>query len=98
MPCAQVNEDPKLAHREQSTNDGGLADMTFYCGLLGPLVIAIDDNEVVLATTMLRATLAALLFGYGRFSTHSQLATALWESPPRSAQSNLRTYVAKLRQ
>lgn len=44
-----------------------------------------------------RGTLAALLFRANSYMTQSQLSRLLWDDPPESARSNVRSYVAQVR-
>ncbi|WP_377542054.1 AfsR/SARP family transcriptional regulator [Micromonospora zhanjiangensis] len=50
-----------------------------------------------LDVAMIRAVLAVLLLGEGQRITTGRIAQALWATPPKSAMSNLRTYLARLR-
>ncbi|NUS09042.1 MAG: hypothetical protein HOV97_41535 [Nonomuraea sp.] len=66
--------------------------------ILGPLEIRSADGPVEVRGVKRRALLAALLLHPGQVVSVSRLVDALWEEePPRSAASNIRTYVAGLR-
>jgi DNA-binding SARP family transcriptional activator len=65
--------------------------------LLGTVQATVDGTALSLDAAMLRAVLAVLLLGGGQRVTTSRLVQALWATPPKSAMSNLRSYVARVR-
>jgi DNA-binding SARP family transcriptional activator len=65
--------------------------------LLGPLEVIHRGRPVSLKGAKQRTLLAAFLLNADRTVTVGQLAQAIWPRPPRSFQSNLRTYVSALR-
>ncbi|WP_344942242.1 AfsR/SARP family transcriptional regulator, partial [Sphaerisporangium flaviroseum] len=66
--------------------------------ILGPLEIQSPDGPVEIKGAKRCALLAALLMHPGQVVSTDRLVDTLWEeSPPRSATSNIRTYVADLR-
>jgi DNA-binding SARP family transcriptional activator len=65
--------------------------------LLGPVQATVDERQVPLTSIMDRAVLATLLLAQGRFVSQSSLEHALWDVPPKSAGSNLRSYLSRLR-
>ncbi|MEV0430125.1 AfsR/SARP family transcriptional regulator [Micromonospora sp. NPDC050495] len=71
--------------------------MEIRFALLGTLQATVDGVELSLDVAMLRAVLATLLLAGGQRVSASRLAQALWAAPPRSAMSNLRTYLARVR-
>jgi DNA-binding SARP family transcriptional activator len=70
--------------------------MTFR--LLGPLEIYTAGMTVRLGGPRQRAVLAALLLRANTIASIGYLIRAVWENPPAAPESNLRTYVAGLRQ
>lgn len=78
------------------TDTGGRTGLRF--GVLGPLTVWRDGQEIKLGTVKQRQLLAVLLTAPNRTISLEAASTALWEDvPPRSAISNLRTYANKLR-
>lgn len=71
--------------------------MSLELRILGPLAVVVDGHVSVLRHSRRRTLLTALLMGDGRRVLNERLGAALWEDPPPSATSNLRTYVADLR-
>ncbi|MEU4197249.1 BTAD domain-containing putative transcriptional regulator [Kribbella sp. NPDC026611] len=65
--------------------------------LLGPLEVRHAGAVVPIGAARQRAVLAMLLLRAGRVVTADEFVDAVWERPPRSARSNLRTYLASLR-
>jgi DNA-binding SARP family transcriptional activator len=66
--------------------------------ILGPLEIQSADGPVEIKGVKRSGLLAALLMHPGHVVSTDRLVDTLWEeSPPRSATSNIRTYVADLR-
>jgi DNA-binding SARP family transcriptional activator len=65
--------------------------------VLGPLEVLQDGALVELGGPRQRAVLAALLLRANHPLSVVQLCTAVWDEPPGAAESNLRTYVARLR-
>ncbi len=72
-------------------------------GILGPTVAwsaDLDRDEEVeqaLSENKARGALAVLLLRANQFVTQAQLSQLLWDSPPDSARSNVRSYVAQVR-
>lgn len=66
--------------------------------ILGPLEARVDGSAVPLGGPRQRAVLAVLLLQANAVVTADQLAAAVWEQPPARPDSNIRTYVAGLRQ
>jgi DNA-binding SARP family transcriptional activator/tetratricopeptide (TPR) repeat protein len=64
--------------------------------VLGPVGVRLAGQPVPVPPGRPQTMLAALLLGRGRVST-DRLVNALWDEPPASAASNLRTYAAQLR-
>jgi len=81
-----------------ASHDTGLGVMGLVFGLLGPLEVRARDERAPLGAPMVRALLASLLLWPGQFVSVSRLAGALWHTPPISANANLRTYAARLRE
>ncbi|SBT53103.1 AfsR/SARP family transcriptional regulator [Micromonospora auratinigra] len=71
--------------------------MEISFALLGTVQATVDGADLTLDVAMLRAVLAALLLAGGQRLTSNRLSQALWAAPPRSAASNLRTYLARVR-
>ncbi|KKK06530.1 tetratricopeptide repeat protein [Micromonospora sp. HK10] len=71
--------------------------MGLAVSLLGPVTLHVDGVRAALPAGRPLLLLAALLMGRGRRVSTDRLLTALWESPPPSAQVNLRTYATRLR-
>ncbi|MFI6905143.1 BTAD domain-containing putative transcriptional regulator [Nonomuraea sp. NPDC050394] len=65
-------------------------------GILGPLLISGDGGPVQLPRKP-RAVLSALLLHPNQIVSRDRLIAAVWERPPRSAVSNLQTYVSQIR-
>lgn len=66
--------------------------------VLGAVGVSVaDDERLPIAFTMPRGLLACLVLRSNQFVPLPQLASALWHTPPASANSNLRTYAARLR-
>lgn len=65
--------------------------------LLGPLEVRRDGVEVRLGGPRERAVLAALLLRPNKVASVGYLVDAVWERPPASPETNLRTYVSGLR-
>ncbi|SMC49063.1 AfsR/SARP family transcriptional regulator [Lentzea albidocapillata] len=66
--------------------------------ILGPLEVRDRGAAVALGGSRQRAVLAALLLRANQTASVGYLAEAVWETPPATPASNLRTYVAGLRQ
>ncbi|MEO3924197.1 BTAD domain-containing putative transcriptional regulator [Micromonosporaceae bacterium B7E4] len=66
--------------------------------VLGPLEVRHAGASVPLGGPRQRAVLAALLLRANELVTAQYLTEVVWETPPASPESNLRTYVAGLRQ
>jgi DNA-binding SARP family transcriptional activator len=66
--------------------------------ILGPLEVRHAGATVPLGGPRPRALLAALLLRANEVVTTPYLIEAIWETPPACPESNLRTYVAGLRQ
>jgi DNA-binding SARP family transcriptional activator len=65
--------------------------------LLGPLEVAAEGVPLALGGRRQQGLLAALLLDADRVVTIDRLAAAVWWEPPRSASSNIRSYVSALR-
>jgi DNA-binding SARP family transcriptional activator len=66
--------------------------------VLGPLEVRHAGASVPLGGPRQRAVLAALLFRANEVVTAGYLAEAVWEAAPARPESNIRTYVAGLRE
>ncbi|MEV4076871.1 AfsR/SARP family transcriptional regulator [Nonomuraea fuscirosea] len=67
-------------------------------GILGPLTVWREGEQLDLGTPKARVLLAVLLCRAGTIVSEDQLAGALWgDDPPRSATKNVQTYVHRLR-
>jgi DNA-binding SARP family transcriptional activator/tetratricopeptide (TPR) repeat protein len=64
---------------------------------LGALEVRINGTTCQLGGPRQRAVLAALLVRANAFSTVEYLVEAVWETPPATPESNLRSYVTGLR-
>ncbi len=66
--------------------------------VLGAVGVSVGDGDwLPLPSAMPRGLLAFLALRANQFVSGSQLRAALWRTPPASASSNLRTYVASVR-
>jgi DNA-binding SARP family transcriptional activator len=65
--------------------------------LLGSLEVCRDGRPIALGGPRERATLMALLLRANQVATVPYLVDAVWERPPASPETNLRTYLASLR-
>src|SRR5262249_6992316 len=65
--------------------------------LLGPLEVCRDGVVLELGGPRQRAVLAALAIRANEVVGVDYLVSAAWQRPPRSVQSNVRTYIATLR-
>lgn len=66
--------------------------------VLGAVGVSVgEDDWLPLQSAMPRGLLAFLALRANQFVSGSQLRAALWRTPPASASSNLRTYVASVR-
>ena len=65
--------------------------------LLGSLEVALEGRPIALGGPRERATLMALLLRANEVATVPYLVDAVWERPPASPETNLRTYVSSLR-
>ncbi|MFI7438837.1 AfsR/SARP family transcriptional regulator [Nonomuraea indica] len=66
-------------------------------GLLGPVLVRLDDGGYARLSGRQRSVLAVLLLHANTPVTRGRLEAAVWDSPPASAVANLQTYVAQLR-
>jgi DNA-binding SARP family transcriptional activator len=66
--------------------------------ILGPFEVDDAGAAVALGGSRQRAVLAALLLRANETASIEYLAEAVWDSPPATPASNLRTYVSGLRQ
>lgn len=67
-------------------------------GVLGPLVVTVDDRPAEITTPMLRRLLALLVAQAGIPIDAEMLADELWSGqPPRNARKTLAVYVHRLR-
>ncbi len=70
-----------------------------WFGLLGPLVIRVENTELRISASRLRVLLAALLLTPGQPVPSERLAELVWDGvPPPQASVTLRSYVKRLRQ
>jgi DNA-binding SARP family transcriptional activator len=68
-------------------------------GVLGPVQVLLDGDDVTPSAPMARRALAVLLLQTNRFVQLSMLVDELWEgAPPRLARKTVQTYVYQLRQ
>lgn len=65
--------------------------------ILGPVTVADGDHTVDVGGGRAKAVLVALLTHAGRTVPRSRLIELAWGEAPNSAESNLRTYVSRLR-
>jgi len=65
--------------------------------VLGPLTVLCDDRECRLGGPRQRAVLAALLLRPNESITAERLLPLVWDHPVPAAESNLRTYLTRLR-
>ena len=65
--------------------------------VLGEVAVTVDGAPVELESVMVRGLLGTLLLHPNQFVPAHQLTLALWDVPPASAASNLRTYASRLR-
>lgn len=72
--------------------------MVVRYALLGPIDVRLDGRTVEFSGVRQRAVLAMLLLRANQTVSIGQLCDALWDVPPAAAESNVRTYVARLRQ
>lgn len=67
-------------------------------GVLGPLLIRLDDREVDIGSPKLRALMALLVVNVGRSVPAERLIEDLWAGePPARALVSLRAYISNLR-
>lgn len=67
--------------------------------VLGPFEVYGPDGQLTIRSAMQRRLLAALVVRLGSVVSVDRLIDVLWEgSPPRTAHTSLRTYVARLRE
>lgn len=71
--------------------------MTTFFQILGHVRVRAGSDDTEIHSPPVRGLLAALLMEGGHFVGTEQLALALWNDPPRSAPSNLRLHIARLR-
>src|SRR4051794_24244612 len=71
----------------------GLVDLR----LLGPVEAYVAGSPLALGAPRRRAVLATLVLEGNKPVPIEQLAQAVWDEPPTSANANIRTYVAGLR-
>ena len=70
-----------------------------WFGLLGPLLVRVDDTEVRISASRQRVLLASLLLIPGQAMDSGRLAELVWDgAPPPQAAVTLRSYVKRLRQ
>lgn len=82
-----------LAHR-------GVGSVTeFKFGVLGPVLVSVNEQPVPVRGSKQRVLLASLVLATGHVVTVDCLISHLWdESPPSGALATLRSYVMRLRQ
>jgi DNA-binding SARP family transcriptional activator len=74
------------------------AELDLGFGVLGPLEVHASGKSLAIGGAKRRTVLAALLLNANRLVTTDRLIEAVWpDAPPRSAVSNLQTYVSALR-
>jgi DNA-binding SARP family transcriptional activator/tetratricopeptide (TPR) repeat protein len=67
-------------------------------GVLGPLEVRAEEEQVVIAGPLPRRLLALLVTRPGRFLTVGALTDGLWgDDPPAAARATLQSHVARLR-
>lgn len=71
--------------------------MAVHFQILGRIQCRDQERVVDITSAPVRGTLAALLLEEGSFVSVDQLMLALWDMPPKSASSNLRLYISRLR-
>jgi DNA-binding SARP family transcriptional activator/Tfp pilus assembly protein PilF len=71
--------------------------VTAEFGLLGPLVVRVDDAPMPVQTGKLRALLAALLLRANHTVPFGELADALWVEPPAAARIGVQNHAMRLR-
>ncbi|MFJ4648253.1 BTAD domain-containing putative transcriptional regulator [Streptomyces bobili] len=76
---------------------GGTGTSRLHFAVLGRLRASRDGRELDLGSPQQRAVAAVLLLRHGRAVSRDDLVSALWEAPPRRAESVVRTYVWRLR-
>ncbi|MFI0447463.1 BTAD domain-containing putative transcriptional regulator [Actinomadura sp. 6N118] len=73
-------------------------DPPLHCGVLGPLLAAVDGEAVRLGAAKQRALLASLALGAGAPVPYHRLMDCVWgQEPPASARTTLHSYVRRLR-
>jgi DNA-binding SARP family transcriptional activator len=65
--------------------------------MLGRIEVQTAAGVTDVSSAPVRGLLVALMLAEGRCVPMHQLLSSLWDRPPRSARSNLRLYVARLR-
>ena len=65
--------------------------------LSGGMRVECGGTSVPIESPPVSGILAALLFAEGRLLHQDRLVEALWDDPPRSARSNVRLYLSRLR-
>ena len=61
-------------------------------GLLGPVLVRLDDGRYARLSGRQRAVLATLLLNPSTVVSRDRLEAAVWDDPPASAVANLQTY------
>ncbi|WP_107473994.1 AfsR/SARP family transcriptional regulator [Streptomyces sp. TP-A0874] len=78
---------------------GGRGPNPVRIGVLGPMEVLLDGEDLTPSAPMTRRTLAVLLLHANRVVPLSTLIDELWEgAPPRLARKTVQTYVYQLRQ
>lgn len=85
----------KYGQRGAKDTAGGGTGVEF--GVLGEVTAKLDGDAIELGGARPRTVLAALLMRANETVSTGQLCDALWDDRPPAAESNLRTYVARLR-
>lgn len=76
----------------------GASGPSVELGVLGPLQLVVDGQEVAVRGPKRRAVLALLALAEGRLVTADDLVEALWaEEPPESGRAALHSHVSRLR-
>jgi len=70
----------------------------FWVGVLGPLVVRAEDDEVPVPAPKQRVILASLALRAGQALSYDELAEFVWDgAPPEAARVAIRNYVKRLR-
>jgi DNA-binding SARP family transcriptional activator/tetratricopeptide (TPR) repeat protein len=93
---------PLLPHAFHKHDAGGSihdVGLGLWIGLIGPLSVRRDDEEVPVTAARQRAVLAVLAARAGQVVSFDELAELIWDgAPPSGARCTVRGYVKRLRQ